>query len=1484
MPDNVTSEESQNNATQDINYEASMSDAASTDAPSDLGSWIDEADVERKSQGMPGLDTPLPSRVYTAADGIEGSFNDAVEMPGAAPLGPVTAEASQNVWTIENVLGSMAWGTGDALKNVTDFLEAGGVDVRKAFEKHVLGRSDAELDTIVTPTEAMTGQKENTNLAELLGIAEPEDMGLKAVAYLTPALVAGLAGPAFLESTPFLQSVAGYTGKGLLSFLGRGGGQVVSKSLAAIASDATYFATATERDGDNFASQIEQFTNREDFVGKAARAYFKTIPGAEWMVHQSDDSEVTKGFKNALDAAYGTLIGPLMYASLKGTKAVYEGIRGSNAAKEWVANNLGKEIAPTAEMLTKIDQELSTEQALDALFGTPKNKTPELDMDINPASVDNLASTTTTATVMDESGATLAQGTPLSDGPSIVDQLKAAREETIQYELDSIKISNDKVKKAAALPKAIQEQTDSGVNFQKEDFDEALLAASSDPNKMLRVLRDWGDFVVGDDAPLVTGAGAKLWNSGPYTLTGNILDSIKRVTTATPERLDDAVKWLTEQGDMPDDVAKRLIEAGSVSTSKVYEADRSQLSIGLVLRNSIVPQIQKLSKLIMDPSVVPGSADETLILDRMKELRNQALGLQETQKNLRSASGLLLQGSQVDVELDRTLDLMTGRKKELMSQVPAASIDYPKTLAEELQELKLLAGLVSKTTPNGTLSAIQGVNAAKEHPAWGIIAKTPALLDKVGASLAFAGMLAHPKTTSTVLQSSGVSVLVDSLSAKLGTAVVKTMANVKGGTKESLFKARMLGEPIDPLQYEAINYGAMVRLKSGAHSFATGIKSFVDPSLQDTYAVGNAIYKPKNPLSLESVEEIFGSETADAWSSLGKGIPSRLLNLAGKGLGLPGHALGSVETMINHGALMGSVAENIFYAGRKMGLKGKALDQFIKENTYSVLTDVIITSKLGNMPLQNKLGLGHDQLLAIAQKSAESADMSSMRMTGKGGMSSSEATSELADTAFFKVKDSLEAGLSNMPFVPNLLRAVIIPFGTTSANIAHRVVSPIQVWMNLVSSAVGGPAIGGTYVREVLQGLHGPQKQAAYLGSALMWSMVSAAATADYYLNQNSDKLSPVGRAAEVEAATERGTNYGEFSVGGQRLTATGISPYSAWFTNSRRLVQIVDNKDNLDYVTLGKQITDLTSESVPVGGMFQALQETFAGATSGSDDGVDAVQKTLSIITSKLSKAFSNPARVGDLFNERGYGKYVTVLNAGPRVAALTAAAGSDRRFKVLLYDLKGSNVPDPYNPHTPKEYWESLGLPVLEPLDDSPFGNLLEDMEQHGLTMTPLNKKITIALGNGTGSIPIDTQHFYSARRGKHLWDIYNEYVSQYKGPPESLRLKGRDDFTLQEQLDAIASEYTDQYGNINNSTSFLSHGRKKTKVIGEVTQRCQRVLEKAHAEALERLKATIEAEGSDFVNFNDESLPDYIEAVTSDLQEAAAQPEPNNTLPQN
>lgn len=1030
--------------------------------------------------------------------------------------------------------------------------------------------------------------------------------------------------------------------------------------------------------------------------------------------------------------------------------------------------------------------------------------------------------------------------------------------------------------------------------FDTEGYLGHLNASLDDPAAFKRALGDWSQFAGGEPPPsLLTPKQLGVWDDTPMTVTGNVLDALKRLTTTDKARRADAARFLADMignGTLADDraVANKLLDSTGEATSDVDHAARLLLTNRMYLEHSVIPDLHGAVGLLSKvPDDVP---TQRLALDLMKQVNR----FHEANQNIRSSFGRGLQSTQINPELEQSLREIYGPEQYRRYFNPGANptaeassiLDegaetanellnestHPLTASEKAQ-LEMLQMRWGVLEPGERVNFVSSTYRAGQHPFWKNLGNTTNFGIDLLSNMTMSNMLYAPATWLHVLSGAVSGGIWDPVSQVIGGSVLKETFLRDRKLFESVFR----GAPIDATTAEIMQFGGLWRLLSLPHSMLVAAKSFVRPGWQELYGIGTTMYKSSPILGPEMIERSFGKDVAARMFTSGGGtLAGRALRTVGLGLGFPQHILGSIETMINHGALSGRLAEELYGRALTRGMKGGDARRFVFDNIPDLMEDALVAKSVprGNVTLRNRAGFTVDELRNITDTAGEMADYSSMRESGTTA-ASPLATTKLSDTVPFALERGFTKWSSSLPVVGPLARSVFIPFGRVIANMSGRMLSPTQSILSFATRASGVPGFPSKYIDEVLGGLHGPNRQAQLIGHTTLAGALGllGAANMVWLRNNGRDVSYPLGNDAQREAGSERGVRYGETLLpDGSTVTTQGFNPfvnfynegnYASWILGRYGLSPFLASSDpdqRQQASEAWSHVGQWASEAVPFAPLFQGLKETFGGAF-GDSDNIDSINGALEGISGSVGKALGRPFRIPDLApGQQVPGRSGLLHGQGSAAAFMSGAAGfssNQNMYRINAYDLSGHILPDKYDPISGRDqFLEAFGLPSFRPYDDSPLGHFMGELESHGIAFQPQAKRQDLRIGGEINAVPINLQQWYNPKTHEHLWDIYNRFLSEQRTTSWTDRNNGTP-MTVKAAMDELAA---DAIKRGEDGSHVLRVGNYRKRILSDTADKMQVNLAVVQGWARNELETYLAEHGNEFVDSDGNRLPDY------------------------
>lgn len=1179
--------------------------------------------------------------------------SDPVEVNGT----PASSLMDDAVNMAVGVFGAAMYGIGAGVQEATRTgIALTGVDspiptaqfsrmLKHAIARNVFG---VEADQALYRQEAQLRQFDNTfsenlvNMAEVLGVPEPDTVLDEIVATITPTLISGLAGTRAIQGLKVSSILSGAQLPGWLGkTVGSKAGSRVLEAATMLLAEGAAIGASLPADLDNFADMLDEVSGSDDGpLGMAARAWLKGVPGVESLVKNETDDDLTKKFKNALDVAYGGVVAPIAFMAFRNRKVLGQIVRGVKSGKMTIeeARPALQEVADDARIVEavgqKLDEAMSSPEALDAISrpadgggtlddlasevnGTPASKTPEPELDTTPLPMDNepadiTASVSASAEPSNESfiDATRRNVTQMlgMDKAELVKRIEEARAISEAAEADwlgnmtaATNRYNTMAKEAGKVPLSAKFDAEGFAAGLKEAFD------SDNDQAVIRAVRQWADYMDyadGEIPALLSPDQISKWADTPMDVTGPLVAQVKRLTTTNAKRVEMAEAALAQlMGDGSDPAFRKasraLLKGTAKATADVDRSSQLMLMNGMYAQTHVVPALEQVSRMVRE------NPTDEMALGVLKAVQSKAAAIEEANKNLKSAYGRGLQGAQIEPEAAEALRKAYGATEYDRLYNPGAKNVEPSfdivpeldlTVSEtDRKVLKSFADKFGYVQPDRKMEVASSMFQAGQHPWFKAVGQNAKFTTQLASDLMMSYMLYHPSTWGRVFTGAAVGMGADSIAQGLGAAAlqgfrkpvtnlimrdVDTLVEREGKLFQMVFK----GTPITQDAYQAVMFKASVRLSHVPHAWGVMGRSFVRPGWQGVLNLGHSLIGNQNMLGPERFAQAFGEDVATRVFT-GKGtVRERLLLGAGSGLGFPAHVLGAIESGINSNAIVGNVAETLWLMASSQGLKGMDRLKFIERHANDVIQDALVAKVVsrGNVPLKNTANIDMDTLRGIVERSSDDADFSSLRardLRAETGL----ATTKYRDRVIPKALKTLESGM-NMPMAGPVIKAIGLPFGSVILNMVDRALLPIQASLAIGSRAAGMPGLGGKYMDEVISGLHGPTRQAEALGYMFLAGGVAAGAALNmsWELNRNRTFGFPLGDSARGQAGRERDARFDDvYGVGGSTFNVAGFEPLASYWKAGSYATWIVNEYKDIPTGPRGSSLQQEASEHV---------------------------------------------------------------------------------------------------------------------------------------------------------------------------------------------------------------------------------------------------------------------------------------------------------------
>jgi hypothetical protein len=629
-------------------------------------------------------------------------------------------------------------------------------------------------------------------------------------------------------------------------------------------------------------------------------------------------------------------------------------------------------------------------------------------------------------------------------------------------------------------------------------------------------------------------------------------------------------------------------------------------------------------------------------------------------------------------------------------------------------------------------------------------------------------------------------------------------------------------------------------------------------------------------------EGSFGKDFATKLFASGGGTTERLLRGVGAGLGFGQHVLGSVETMINHGALSSQLAGTLFEDALHSGLSDVEAHSFVNKHLPDIMEDAIVAHNVprGNVRMRNTIGYKPEQLREEVINADQKAAYESMRENGKTAPAT--ATTRLADTIPFRVATSLTDFLQSLPVIGPLARSGLAPFANVGANMISRGVLPTQVAIENIARMFGRPG-SSKYVSEVMDGLHGPYKQARLNGhAALYWAFNALGAASMHHALSTGHVMNyPIGAAAEGEAASEGRVRFGESPLpDGGTITTDGWAPTVNPYNTGAYLQWINEHhytgSPEQNIAEAGQHLLKAGAVAFPIAPMWQGLVDLLGGM--GSDaGGVHALNGVAKTAGSMLGR----PLRMTNLLPGRQTaGKSMAVTTGGYQTAFWSGMGGpgiGPSADRIIGYDYNGEAIPDKYDPdNTVNQYLEAFAFPVYKPPMSKPLDQYMALLESHGISLPKADASQSLLVPfKGAPSeyrTKINMQLYYNPKTKEHLWDVYNRFIREQKVDGAEVGIYNRKPMSVKEAMDAVATKYLDTEKGPH--ASSVSRYEVPVQVIPHLNASAnwmQTILTTRREKAKSNLEQFIMEHGDDFVDSRGLTLTQKAKSLYHDPNDA-------------
>ncbi len=1473
--------------------------------PPELTSIADieaQADAQRVEEGLPILDDVEGLPVYTGPD-VWGGIRQTFQNGNFSLDGFMDGLRSSG----EAALYGLGEGAENTLENSSVLAEESGKWLIRAVLRTTGAPSELtdQLDGTTDDPEFEASQRAQfeeaiPNIAKLLGVPEPDSTLDNVVAAVTPLVASYITGTKLLEGLGVaakmsqLELGSGVVAQGLarMGITGSRAGKGALEILKAGSSTGLVF----ERDSENYADMLKGFSNREDNIGKLSRAWLK-VPFVEALAKDEDDSELEKLMKNSLDAAYGEVGGLLTYVMLRNSKVIAQATgRGVKKGAVKLSNAVFKKSATEQELMeqaiVKLSNDTNNIAALDDIYGpqqatAPLRKEPgealkgsvKVTDEVVEETVEETLDTAlpTAADAVTDKSVFTSKGVAgklqefLAWSPEeTIARIKKAKEVSIQADEEMLLGKQRYRDFTSRVDDHMTRESFNSDGYLKHITD---ASNSDDPAAFREALEEWEGFVKNNDpSRLLTPQQIAKFDNTPMNVTHNIVDAVKHLTTNNPRRLAEAEKFLVRlMGDplnkTSKKIAKRLLSDGAEAASGIDKAARVQLTNRVYVTNKALPDLERALNVLKEKP--DNEQMQRVALNILGEINQY----KKADDLIGSAAGRLLQGRQIDPEVASKLQQIYGPSEyrnmfdplgkplpgeELVEEVLPQVADGAITQAEKAQ-LDMLKRYWGAIEPGAKDSWANSIFEMGQHPLWKRLGQTVNFTSELAENLLMSAVLFHPSTWSRVFQSS-----------------------ILGTVYDSAAQAMARGTALGPKTQKVMQFGAMWRAFSLPYSILVGGKSFLRPKWQDVYSLGPQLYKRGPMLGPEAFTRSFGPDVAAKVFTAGGGVPGMFLKGAGLGMGIPHHVLGSFETMINQGALSSRAAEVLFSGAIDKGMSTKQATNFVFKNISDVMQDITVAhhAPSGSIELKNVVGLDIEHLRDMARTVDDNAAYTSLREKGLEALSK-RATTKIGDTIPFRFARSVSEGLQGIPVVGPALRGTLAPFTKVSANMLSRSITPAQAALDFASRAILGKGGPSDYISEVMQGLHGANRQAQMQGHALLATALGWLGVANMAHLRDTGKDTPyaLGRSAQMEAANERGVRYFEVPLpDGGSLTIGGLNPfvtpyaignYWEWIRSEYGARAFNPFDSNPDAQEGNKHASQLFQVAAPFAPMYQGLADVFGSLDADDGEGgFDSIGSVLAGLSASAGNMLERPLRIPDLLpGQQVASKSKTVTNAGIRTAFETAMGGRQSGpniFRVNAYNRFGETIPDKYDPdNQTNQFLESVGYPTYKERDESAFGQYLAELESHGITLPRTPKKLNIAFGGELESISVPLQLFFNEETGEHLWDVYNRMFRETKTTSWLERTVSTETMTVREATEEYAkSILSEERGEGRSRVSRV--GASRIKALNASTDKLQVHMAVAWDDARNDLETYLLEHAGDFVDAEGRPLTDYVERM--------------------